>query len=110
MELTRKGDGGRLTLAISGKCTVEHAAPLREALLEAVAADKQLSLDVSGVEEADITFLQLVLATALTLQREGGALSRTGSVSEAAREAARVAGFDQTPQLKTFFVDEERDG
>ena len=89
---------------------MEHAAALREALLKAVAAGSVLALDVSGVEEADVTFLQLVLATALTLQREGKTLRRHGPVSEAAGQAARVSGFDRTPQLQTFFADEGRDG
>jgi anti-anti-sigma regulatory factor len=110
MEINQKREGDSLTLAISGKCTVEHAAALREALLQAVAAGGALALDVSGVEEADVTFLQLVLATALTLQRDGKTLLRHGPVSEAAGQAARVSGFDRTPQLQTFFADEGRDG
>ena len=110
MELTRFEDAGKLVLAIAGKCTVEHAAALREGLLTAVAADPRLALDISGVEEADITFLQLVLSTAHTVARSGGTLTRHGPVSQAAISAARVSGFTQTPQLTTFFSDEGRDG
>lgn len=110
MELHQKREGDRLTLAISGKCTVEHAAALRAALLEAVSAGPKLGLDVSGVEEADVTFLQLLLATALTMEREGASLRRSGALCEAVRQAAHVSGFDQTPPLQTFFADEEHDG
>ena len=110
MELTRFEDDGRLVLGIAGKCTVEHAATLRQGLLEALAADPRLALDISGVEEADITFLQLVLSTALTVARGGGVLTRHGPVSQAAFAAARVSGFLRTPQLTTFFSDEGRDG
>lgn len=110
MELTRREDDARLVLGISGKCTVEHAASLRQALLEAVGAGKGLALDVSDVAEADVTFLQLLLSTALTLARDGRTLERSGPVSAAASQAARVSGFDQTPQLATFFADEDRDG
>jgi len=110
MKLTRYEDAGQLVLGIAGKCTVEHAAALREGLLEAVSTDPRLALDISGVEEVDITFLQLVLSTALTLERSGGRLTRHGPISQEAFAAARVSGFTQTPQLKTFFSDEGRDG
>lgn len=110
MELTRFEDGGKFVLGIAGKCTVEHAAALRDALLAAVSTDPRLALDVSGVEEADVTFLQLVLSTALTVERSGGKLTRHGPLSQAAFAAARVSGFIQTPQLTTFFSDEGRDG
>jgi anti-anti-sigma regulatory factor len=110
MELTQNEDGNRLILGISGKCTVEHAAALHEGLLAAVKADKELVLDISDVQEADITFLQLLLSAALTLERTGKTLQRVGQPSEAAQNAARVSGFNQTPQLTTFFADEGRDG
>ena len=110
MELNRFEEAGKLVLGIAGKCTVEHAAALREGLLEAVATDPLLSLDISGVEEVDITFLQLLLSTAITVERSGGRLTRHGPISQAAFDAARVSGFTQTPQLTTFFSDEGRDG
>ncbi|MEA4858678.1 MAG: STAS domain-containing protein [Solidesulfovibrio sp.] len=110
METLRKKEGDRLTLAITGKCTVEHAVALREALLGAVAAGGDLALDISGVDEVDVTFLQLMLATAQTLSREGRSLGRHGPASEACLQAAHVSGFDQTPVLKTFFADGVGDG
>lgn len=109
MELTRYDDGHPV-LGISGKCTVEHATSLRDALLEAVRSPQPPALDVSGVEEADVTFLQLLLSTALTLERSGKTLQRHGPVAPAVQSAARVSGFAQTPQLTTFFSDEGRDG
>ncbi|HWQ09757.1 MAG TPA: STAS domain-containing protein [Holophaga sp.] len=110
MELNQTDDGIRLVLGISGKCTVEHAEALREGLLAAVSTGKALALDISEVQEADVTFLQLLLSTAMTLQRSGATLERVGPASPAALSAARVSGFDQTPQLTTFFADEGRDG
>ena len=107
MELTRLDQGGKPVYALTGKCTVEHAATLRQALLEAVAGTSVLTLDVSGVEEADITFLQLLLAAAVTLEQNGGGLRRSGPVSPAAMAAARVSGFSTTPKLANFFSDED---
>ncbi|MFU2207064.1 STAS domain-containing protein [Solidesulfovibrio sp. C21] len=110
MELTRTEDGNNLVLGIAGKCTVEHAAALRQALLQAVGEGRPLALDISGVEDADISFLQLLLATALTLDRDGRTFARRGPVAEAAKLAARVSGFDNTPLLQPFFADGEHDG
>ncbi len=107
MELTRLEHDGKPVFAVAGKCTVEHAAALRQALLEAIAAAPVLTLDVSGVEEADITFLQLLLATAVSLEQNGGSLRRYGPVSPAALAAARVSGFARTPKLANFFSDED---
>lgn len=105
MKLAQREENGRLIVAISGKCTVEHATALREALLAATGPGKPVVLDISEVEDADITFLQLLLATTQTLEKRGASLSREGSISRAVGEAARISGFDQTPRLKTFFAE-----
>ena len=107
MELKKLEIDGKTLYAVSGKCTVENAATLHQALLDAVSGSRELSLDLSDVEEADITFLQLLLATALTLEQNGGRLCRHGVVSEAAKAAARVSGFSRTPKLANFFDDED---
>ena len=108
VEQTEQDD--RLLLTITGKCTVEHAVALRDALLAATQQPKGLALDLSEVEAADITLLQLLLATEQTMAKRGTHLERSGPLSEAVGYAARVSGFDQTPRLKTFFADEGRDG
>lgn len=110
MNLDQTEQDNRLLLTITGKCTVEHAASLRDALLPVVETTKEVAVDLSGVESVDITFLQLLLATEQTLAKRGAHLLRVGPLSETVSEAARVSGFDQTPRLKTFFSDEERDG
>jgi len=110
MDVTQHQEGSGVVLRISGKCTVEHAAALRDALLAAVSTNQAVSLDISGVEEADVTFLQLLLSAAQTLERSGRKLLRHGEVAPAAQSAARVSGFAQSPKLTTFFNDEGRDG
>jgi anti-anti-sigma regulatory factor len=104
MKLTQSEENGRILVTISGKCTVEHAAALREALLAATSPGKPVTLDLAEVEDADITLLQLLLATAQTLEKRGTGLSRQGALSPAVGEAARISGFDQTPRLKSFFA------
>lgn len=110
MNVDQTEQDDRLLLTITGKCTVEHAVALRDTLLAATQMPKELALDISAVESADITFLQLLLATERTLAKHGTHLMRSGMLSEAVTDAARVSGFDQTPRLKTFFADEGRDG
>ena len=105
MNVAQREEDGQLVLVISGKCTVEHAASLREALLTATAQGAPLALDVSAVEDADLTFLQLLLATAQTLGKRGTGLTRQGALAPSVAEAARVSGFDRTPRLKDFFAD-----
>ena len=104
MKLAQREQDGRVVLAIAGKCTVEHATSLREALLAATGLGKPLALDVSGVEDADLTFLQLLLATAQTLDKRGAGLTRAGELPRPLADAARVSGFDHTPRLKAFFA------
>jgi anti-anti-sigma regulatory factor len=106
MNLSQRDEDGRVVLAITGKCTVEHATTLREALLAAIGLGKALALDVSGVEDADLTFLQLLVATAQTLDKRGTCLLRQGPLPQSLTEAARVSGFDQTPRLLPFFSQE----
>lgn len=103
MKLAQRDEDAQTVLTISGKCTVEHAVTLRDALLTAVGAGKSLALDVSAVEDADLTFLQLLLATAQTLDKRGAGLVRLGAIPPALAEAARVSGFDQTQRLRAFF-------
>lgn len=110
MELTQLDEGNRRALRIAGKCTVEHAADLRSGLLEAVESGKELVLDIAAVEDVDVTFLQLLLSTALTLERDGRKLARAGALSQEVQSAVRISGFDQVPQLATFFADEGRNG
>ena len=107
MKLDQTEEANRLLLTIAGKCTVEHATDLRDALLAATKTDKELALDLSEVEDTDITLLQLLLATAQTLEKHGVRLVRSGPLSQAVIEAARVSGFDQTTRLKNFFADKE---
>ncbi len=110
MELVQRREDGQVVIGLSGKCTVEHARQLRDAMLAAADAPEGLALDLAEVTEVDITLLQLLLSAALTMEACGKTLTRVGELSPAVRDAARVSGFNQSPRLKTFFSDEGRDG
>jgi len=103
MKLTQSEENGPHPGDHFREMHVEHAAALREALLAATSPGKPVPWTLAEVEDADITLLQLLLATAQTLEKRGTGLSRQGALSPAVGEAARISGFDQTPRLKSFF-------
>jgi anti-sigma B factor antagonist len=76
-------DEGRGRLA--GELTIYQAAALKAALVEAVAAQPELELDLSGVTELDTAGLQLLLMARQYAARAGGALTLVGH-SEPVRE------------------------
>jgi len=90
-ELDGAGTEGVLTL--SGEWTIENASELKAAFLEAIDRFEELSLDLSGVERADLTLLQTVCAAQVELAGKGKELKASGSISAAVEELAQNAGF-----------------
>lgn len=88
-----KGDGPEGILALSGEWTIENAAELKAAFLEALDRYEELALDSSGVERADLIFLQTVCAAQADLQTRGKNLKAQGYLSAAVEELASDAGF-----------------
>ena len=86
-------EDGKGILVLSGEFTVAEAGALKESLLAAVAACPDLSVDLSGVERADLTFLQLLRSAHLSLSRQGKGLECVGAVPPAVVGVADEAGF-----------------
>lgn len=87
------GNGLEGTLVLSGEWTIENAATLKQALLEALERFEEPALDISGVTRADLIFLQTICAAQAELQSKGKELQAAGSISAAVEELAEVAGF-----------------
>jgi len=89
-EVNKEPDGSR-KVSLFGQATIEHIADALEPVRESVMSGSRVVLDLSEVEEADITLLQLVCSA------HKGALSRGGLVIEGAspavQRAASGAGF-----------------
>lgn len=102
-EMSADGAGG---LRITGQCTVECAAELKERLLEFLVPGGDVVLDVSGVESADATFFQLLIAAFNSSKETGDAFRCRKEMSEAVREAAELAGLYDHSGLKDFWVSE----
>lgn len=60
LELTRSGEGARLVAG--GRLTASVSGRFRDALLEAFSGSRRVELALRGVEETDLTFLQLLCA------------------------------------------------
>lgn len=85
MDIRFEDDGRCRRLRLSGELTIYQAEAAKRALLDALAANAALELDLSAVGEIDSTGIQLLLL----LQREARAAGRTlafGAQSEAVRE------------------------
>lgn len=79
---------GELTLACAG----ELKTLLSQWVAEGKSAGKSLELNLEGVEEIDITVMQLVWAAARDAANAG--LRVTGRASDAVMRTVRDAGFD----------------
>ena len=85
-----------MILKLANELTLRGAAAQKDVFLEALRADPVIRLDASGVEDIDLSGLQLLCA----LHRSAANAGKTVELCEGARpevidEAARKAGFDR---------------
>lgn len=91
-ELTRSAEGSRLV--VGGRLTASVAGRLRDALLEAFRDSPRVELAVRDVEEADLTFLQLLCAAHRSAASRSVPFAVTGLADCApVCRLAREAGF-----------------
>lgn len=82
----------RGVLSLNGPATVEHASELRGTLLDPRGAVTDLAVDMAGVNEIDVTCLQLLCAAHHAAAPEGRRL-RLVNVSAGVRESIEQLGF-----------------
>jgi ABC-type transporter Mla MlaB component len=88
-------DETQWTLRLDGDCSLASAAELKTLLLEGLASGSELRVDLKGMEEIDITVLQLLWAAQCAAARDQrGFVSR---VPDRVAALARNAGFDDFP-------------
>jgi len=97
MPLSLQREESRWLIRLEGQVTLSSAGELKQLLLEWLAAQKDLELDLQGVEDMDIPILQLLWAAA----REAGVAGMriAARASAAAAAAAGDAGFTQLPEF-----------
>ena len=93
MRISSKKSGSRRLLKISGSVTVSSAEKLRQALLRALEGpEKEIEMALDEVEEADLTFLQIVASAQKSVGKGKRFLVRR-PVSAAVAEVTRLSGF-----------------
>lgn len=81
------------TLALHGNLVIQHAQELKTALLAALAKSNHLLVDLSRVENADVSALQLLCAAQREAAHLGGALALTGRPAAGFQRTVQDAGF-----------------
>jgi len=76
-----------------GDLSMSTAAELKQALIEALSAGRELDLDLESVEQIDVAILQLLWAAAREAARKGVRL--TSRLSAAAAGLSRDAGLER---------------
>lgn len=89
-------------LALGGACTLENAAEIKRRL-EGWLQPGGGRLDLSGVAEADLSLLQLVLATRRAAEAAGGALLLRPEPAAGVRALAESAGLLADPAERAFW-------
>lgn len=84
-------------IRLEGEINLTSAAELKFLMLDWLASGQNLKLDLGGVEEMDISILQVLFAAGREAAARGaGIVTR---LSDQAAMAARDAGFERIPGL-----------
>lgn len=80
-------------LPFEGRCTVDRAEELRAALLAGLGEKDGITIDLSRVEEADLSFYQLLHSAMVSYRAKGALLTILPNLPEAFRDAADRCGL-----------------
>jgi len=88
----KKGKDG-VTLKVAGSLTIEHAADLRESLMDAFAKGNLVTVDLSQVDAIDLSGLQLMCAAHRTSLGLDKRLVVLESTQPGVQKSAQLAGY-----------------
>lgn len=83
-------------LRLEGEVDISCAAEFKRALMEAVASGKRTRIDAGGVEEVDVTAIQLLWAAARECEKSGKELVMEPAMSPVLQQAAMQTGFERS--------------
>ncbi len=86
-------DHGRLK--VSGEATIAAAAEAREHLLAAIERLPSLEVDLSGVEAADLAFVQVICAAHRECVVRGREIRLSSTPPDCVRQAMEQSGYQQ---------------
>jgi hypothetical protein len=75
-------DGALATLVVGGSVTIENIGDFRRALVEAFDLAARVSLDITGLEEVDITAAQVICSACKTAAASERCLAAEGELPE----------------------------
>ena len=85
-----------MVLALDGNLTVDRAAKFRNELLTQLSRCDAVTLDLTGAERLDLSFIQIFYAAEVEAARLGKEVRFTGTLSEAVRETLELGGFTRS--------------
>lgn len=88
---------------LSGAQTIREAEGALQTLRDALAAEQSIALDCDGVEEADLAFLQLVLAARKSARHAGKTLGMTAPAAGPLLAALDSAGIRPEGDYRFWF-------
>jgi len=80
-------------ITINGNMTIQHADEIKKVLLEALAGNDRLQLELEGISEVDLTGLQLICAAHRSAIKLGKRFLVNFSVNEPIKTIVQDAGF-----------------
>ena len=88
---------------LSGTQTIREAEGTLQALRDALAAESSVALDCEAVEEADLSFLQLVIAARKSARNTGKSLGLAAPATGPLRAALDSAGIRPEGDFRFWF-------
>lgn len=82
---------------LEGEINIASAAALKAALLEALALETELRIDLERATEVDLTALQLLWAAQRQALQSGKSMTMSESLAEPVVLAAREVAFEEFP-------------
>ncbi len=92
------GNSGRLTVTMTGPQTIARVEESYAALTKALGESADVAVDCAPVEEADVAFLQLLLAARRDATAAGRRLVLAAPAGGALAGALTAAGFERPGQ------------
>ncbi|MBF0352661.1 MAG: STAS domain-containing protein [SAR324 cluster bacterium] len=86
-------------LRIQGHSTIGYAKELKTGLVEALDKVQLLKLDLSGLTEADLSFVQLLYSLSQTAAKSGKTVQLDGLCPALLRQLVDTVGFNQKKWL-----------
>ena len=95
--LTVERGEGLSVICLEGAVDIGSAAELKELLVDALAPERELRVDLERLTRLDVTWVQLLHAADREARRLGVPFTISGNVPETVSVAMRAAGFEPFP-------------